>query len=81
MGDPFDDTENEEIVKQLNVNANTISNQTFLSRLELLDINLDEDIRQTYTQKSATAGYTVYGPKQGRYGTDSVTYAGWSRGS
>jgi len=81
LGNPFDDTENEEIVKQLSINSNTVSNQTFLSRLELLDINLDEDIRETYTQKSATAGYSVYGPEQGRYGTDSIAYAGWSRGS
>jgi hypothetical protein len=81
LGNPFDDTENEEIVKQLSINPNTVSNQTFLSRLELLDINLDEDIRETYTQKSATAGYSVYGPEQGRYGTDSIAYTGWSRGS
>jgi len=46
-----------------------------------MDWNLDEDIRGTYTNRSTSAGYTVYGPSQRIYGTDSVSYNGWLRGS
>jgi len=81
LGDPFDDTETETIVKELQFNAGSISGQTYKNALLKLQLDLDEDIRDTYTQKSATAGYTVYGPDQGRYGTDSIAYSGWSRGS
>jgi hypothetical protein len=49
--------------------------------LKKLKIELDEDIRETYTVKSATAGYSVYGPSQAIYGTDSITFNGWLRGS
>jgi hypothetical protein len=44
-------------------------------------IDLDEDIRENYYQKSATAGTDVYGPSMGRAGTDSITYNGWFRGN
>lgn len=78
--EPFNDLDDEKVVDQLAL-ADTSQNALFISVLKKLDINLDEDIRQTYTQKSATAGYTIYGPNQARYGTDSVAYVGWSRGS
>ncbi len=79
--EPFDDTEDEEIVKQLDIDTSTAEGQDFIAQLKLLSIELDEDIRGDYTQKSAAAGYTVYGPEQARYGTDSVAYVGWLRGS
>ena len=78
--EPFNDLDDEKVVDQLGL-ADTSQNALFISVLKKLDINLDEDVRQTYTQKSATAGYTIYGPNQARYGTDSVAYVGWSRGS
>ena len=81
LGDPFDDTETSELVDQLVVNTSSLDGPDFIEQLKLLHINLYDDIRETYTQKSATAGYTVYGPDQARYGTDSVTFSGWSRGS
>ena len=81
LGDPFNDTKDEEIVKQLDINATEPGNALFLSVLKQLHIELDDDIRETYTQKSATAGYVVYGPEQSRYGTDSVAFVGWMRGS
>lgn len=81
IGEPFDDTENEEIVKQLSINPATSGSSEFLGALYQLNIELDDDIRETYTQKSAPAGYTVYGPNQSRYGTDSVAFVGWARGS
>lgn len=34
-----------------------------------------------YGKKSAPAGFSVYGLNAGRYGTDSIAYAGWSLGS
>jgi hypothetical protein len=36
---------------------------------------------QTRDQKSATAGYSVYGPKMGFYGTDSVAFINRLKGS
>jgi hypothetical protein len=44
-------------------------------------LDLDEDIRENYYQKSSTAGRDVYGPNQGRNGTDSITFNGWLKGS
>jgi len=78
---PFDDTRDEEIVKQVVLLGDDPTDSSYLQLLKSLDINLDEDLRQDYTQKSATAGYSVYGPNQSRYGTDSVAYVGWLRGS
>ena len=78
---PFDDTRDEEIVKQVVLIGDDTTDNDYLVLLKSLDINLDEDLRQDYTQKSATAGYPVYGPQQSRYGTDSVAYVGWLRGS
>jgi hypothetical protein len=74
---PFDDVGDEQLVNQLNT-----SDTTFLTVLRSSSsINLDEDLRQTHGIRSATAGADVYGPSQGRYGTDSVAFAGYFRGS
>ena len=80
--DPFNDTNDEKIVAQISCSlSNTTANVDFIAQLKLLHLELDDDIRETYTQKSATAGYSVYGPKQAIYGTDSIVYNGWLRGS
>jgi hypothetical protein len=82
QGTPFNDTQDEEIVKQVNVGTGSLPDQQFNSELKLLKIELDEDIRQNYFQKSANAGIIgVYGPNQARYGTDSITFSGIIRGS
>ncbi|MFA6049710.1 MAG: hypothetical protein WC761_00665 [Candidatus Paceibacterota bacterium] len=77
LGDPFNDTKDEEIVNQID----TSTDATFIAALKALKIELDEDIRETYTQKSSTAGYSTYGPEQARYGTDSIAFGGLLRGS
>jgi len=74
--DPFDDTKDEQIVEQINT-----TDATFISRLKELNFDLSEDIRGTFSKKSATAGGDVYGPDSARYGTDSVAYRGLIRGS
>jgi len=80
--DPFNDTNDEKIVAQISSSLDdTVANMDFIAKLKLLHIELDDDIRETYTQKSATAGYSVYGPQQSLYGTDSIAFTGWLRGS
>jgi len=79
-GKPFDDTHDEEIVNQLNIDITTPGSVDFMTQLKLLSVELDEDLRGDYVRKSATAGYTVYGA-QARYGTDSLAYLGSYRGS
>lgn len=74
--DPFDDTKDERIVEQI-----TTNNAAFISRLKELDFDLSEDIRGTFSKKSAPAGGDVYGPEAARYGTDSIAYRGLTRGS
>jgi len=74
--DPFDDTGDERIVEQIST-----TDATFISRLKELDFDLSEDIRGTFTKKSAAAGGDVYGPDSARYGTDSIAYRGLIRGS
>lgn len=76
QGSPFNDTFDEQIVSQIDT-----TDVTFIAALKALKIELDEDIRGTYTQKSAPAGTSVYGPDQGRYGTDSIAFTGRLRGS
>jgi len=72
----YNDTLDEEIVKQVRT-----TNEEMLAALKLLDYDLSEDIRGSFTQKSAPAGSDVYGPGQSRYGTDSIAYSGTYRGS
>lgn len=82
LGDPFNDTEDEKIVDQVEVgDPGLADNDAFEAALKALKIELDDDIRETYTQKSATAGYSIYGPDMARYGTDSIAFGGWMRGS
>lgn len=76
LGTPFNDTCDERIVAQIDT-----SDSSFITALKALKIELDEDIRETYTQKSANAGGFTYGPEQGRYGTDSIAFIGTMRGS
>jgi hypothetical protein len=77
---PFNDQDDELIVAQITASLDSGSS-TFIAALKTLNIELDEDIRETYAQKSATAGYDSYGSNQARYGTDSLTHNGWLRGS
>jgi hypothetical protein len=81
--DPFNDTNDEKIVAQISssLSNDSVDNMDFIDQLKLLHLELDDDIRETYNQKSATAGYSVYGPQQAIYGTDSIAYNGWLRGS
>lgn len=71
---PWDETKDEEIVKQINT-----TNSEMISVLNQLDFDLSEDIRQKFTVKSSTAGVVV-DACNARYGTDSIAYAGLSRG-
>lgn len=68
---PYNDTENEAIVNQVNTTSAPLK-----AVLEALDINLDEDIRGTFDVKSAPAGFDVYGANSAIYGTDSIAYRG-----
>lgn len=71
---PWNETKDEEIVKQVNT-----TNSDFISVLNRLDFDLSEDIRQKFTVKSTTAG-TIIDAGNARYGTDSIAYAGLLRG-
>jgi len=74
---PFDDIGNEKLLDKLSTSDNTLRTALRVST----SINLDNDIRETHGVKSAAAGGEVYGPGQAQYGTDSVTFAGFWRGS
>lgn len=73
---PFNDTTDEEIVVQIQT-----ADSDMLAVLKSLDYDLSEDIRGSFTRKSATAGVSSYGPQAARYGTDSIAYANLVRGS
>lgn len=74
--DPFNDTKFETIVDGIQT-----TDTTFIAELMKLDFDLSEDIRGTFARKSATAGNVVYGPDSAKYGTDSITYCGLTRGA
>lgn len=74
--DPFDDTRDEAIVDQIQT-----TDATFISAVKALDFDLSEDIRGTFTKKSATAGGDVYGTNAAMYGTDSIAFRGVFRGA
>lgn len=74
--DPFNDTKDESIVDRLETN-----DADFISAVKALDVDLSEDIRETFTRKSATAGGDVYGPDNAIYGTDSIAFRGTTRGA
>lgn len=80
LAPPFNDTNDEAIVSQVLTGSNS-SDLLFGSQLKRLKMELDEDIRENYSQKSAPAGYSVYGPSQAKYNTDSVAFLGLLRGS
>lgn len=82
QGVPFNDTQDEEIVKQIDVGNDSSDDDQFLAVLKALHVELDEDIRDGYYQKSSGAGSIgIYGPEQARYGTDSMAFGGLLRGS
>lgn len=74
---PYVEDGNKFLTDKLSTNDNTIL--TVLKNSSSL--NLDEDIRRNYNVKSAPAGGDVYGPDQSQYGTDSIAYSGYFRGS
>lgn len=80
VGAPFNDTSDEEIVKQVEVGTGGDS-ATFLGELKKLEIELDDELRGTYIDRSMSAGYSVYGPEQNRYNTDSIVFLNLIRGS
>lgn len=67
---PFDDTQQKFVVNSIQT-----TDQTLISRLYDLDINLDDDIRPFET-KSACAGFIFIGSA----GTDSIAFGGTTRG-
>lgn len=74
--DPFNDTKDEKIVDRLQT-----TDQEFIAAVNALDFDLSEDIRGTFSRKSATAGGDIYGPTAAIYGTDSITFRGIFRGA
>ncbi len=75
--EPFDDRSNQIFIQEL-----TTGSVQFASAVnELTGFNLDSDIREGREHRSATAGWNVYGPNQGKTGTDSLTYLNLFRGS
>lgn len=76
---PFDDLGTQKLLYQYN-NLST-DMRTFLETSFSSSLDLDDDIRENYNQKSAPAGFDVYGPNSSRYNTDSITYANTFRGN
>ena len=76
---PFNDTTEQNIyVKRLNLNSGmTGSFQVMNSNVQDNGETLIPDSRL----RSSTAGFSQYGPNIARYGTDSVAFSGWLRGS
>lgn len=74
---PFDETRDEEITKQTTSFAS--GDDVYISVLNRLNYDLSDDIRGTFGRKSATAG-NVIDASYARYGTDSITFIGRSRG-
>jgi hypothetical protein len=73
---PYNETRNERIVERIRTN-----DPDFISVLKALKFDLDNDIREQFDKKSATAGSDVYGPDAGYIGTDSIAYVGRTRGA
>lgn len=74
--DPYNETKDERIVERIQT-----TDTDFISALKALKFDLDNDIREDFDRKSATAGNDVYGPEAGWTGTDSITYVGRTRGA
>lgn len=79
--EPFNDTRDEEIVKEITLTLNNVNDIQFLAALNSLKFDLEDDIRDSFFQKSAPCGNDVYGTNQAIYGTDSIAYVGLNRGS
>lgn len=75
---PFDDRGTHKLLDQF---SSSDTQLLIVLRHSSSQMDLDEDIRENYYQKSATAGNDVYGPNMGRAGTDSITFNGWFRGN
>lgn len=75
---PFNDLSSKTITSKVNT-----TNSSFITLLNSasMDINLDEDIRQTYNRASATAGYSVYSANGSEIGTDSIAFNGFFKGN
>lgn len=74
---PFIDTENRDIYKD---RLTTASNSFLSASMELGGIENNFEL-QPRQKKSATAGTVVYGRDASVYGTDSIVFAGMTRGS
>ncbi len=74
---PFNDRGNDVLIDQLSTNNDTLKRILGLSS----SLNLDDDIRGTHGVRSTAAGGDVYGPGQAQYGTDSIAFSGFFRGS
>lgn len=72
---PFDDSLGMGPDKRLNT-----SNAALLATSQEGILLGEEDILP-YAQKSACAGWSYYGLDEARYGTDSIAFGGWARGS
>lgn len=70
---PFDDTLSRAMGNRLSSSDSTLQRIAIGSEEE-------EDLLP-YGKKSASAGGSYYGPNAALYGTDSITFAGWSAGS
>jgi hypothetical protein len=72
---PFDDALTLSFDKQLQT-----SSSTFLTAARN-GIEIGEESLLPYGQKSAPAGSLYYGLRSAEFGTDSITFGGWARGS
>lgn len=82
---PFDDMLENDWLRGQYINDSILDEQYVengvnLSLIDVLKINFHNDIRQSYGQKSATAGYDVYGKNMAKCGTDSIVYSGMMLG-
>jgi hypothetical protein len=74
---PYDDLGPQKIINKLPSVSDALRAVLYTSP----SVDLDEDIRTYHDIKSAPAGWDVYGPGQGQYGTDSLAYIGYFRGA
>lgn len=74
--EPYNETKDERIVERIQT-----ADTDFINALKALKFDLDNDIREDFDRKSATAGNDVYGPNASWTGTDSITYVGRIKGN
>lgn len=75
---PFNDILNNKLIEQYPSLSSDLRNVLLLKSASL---DLDEDIRENYLQKSAPAGFDVYGPGAAQCGCDSIVFQGIARGN